>query len=188
MAVATNTTTQKPGFQTSREFGRAPRTPWILAGIFGVVAILAIVFAFMATGDSEPTAAEEATALEELLAQERAVLDFYFAESDSSTYIAMYATDDVTYIDPNSGGILRDRAAKDYLQGFTGLIPPFTYEITDATVNLSGETAVFTFNVNMFSDGEPVGAWNTTEIHQRADGGWEMIHAHWSNPAPPPEG
>lgn len=188
MAVATNTTTQQPGLETKREVRRASRTPWILTGIFGVVAVLAIVFAFMAAGESEPTAADEATALEELLTQERAVLDFYFAESDSSTYIAMYATDDVTYIDPSSGGILRDQAAKDHLRSFTGLIPPFTYEITDASVNLSGDTAVFTFNVNMFSEGEPGGTWNTTEIHERADGGWEMIHAHWSNPAPPAEG
>jgi hypothetical protein len=162
--------------------------PWIVAGVLALVAIVAIVFAVIASSDSTPTAADEAAALEELLAQEQEVLDFYFAESDSSTYIAMYAADDVTYIDPSSGGILRDQAAKDYLRSFTGLIPPFTYEITDASVNLSGDTAVFTFNVNMFSEGDPVGVWNTTEIHQRAGDGWEMIHAQWANPAPPAEG
>ena len=163
-----------------------PRTPWVVAAVLGIIAIGAVVFAFSAGGESEPTAEDEATALQELLQQERDVLDFYFAESDSSTYVAMYAADDVTYIDPSSGGILENQAAKDYLLGFTGFIPPFTYEITDASVNLSGDTAVFTFNVEMFSDGAPVGAWNTTEIHQRAEDGWEMIHAHWSNPAPPP--
>ena len=41
---------------------------------------------------------------------ERDVLDFYFAESDSSTYVALYAADDVTYIDPSSGGILGNAA------------------------------------------------------------------------------
>ena len=164
------------------------RVPWIVATVLGLVAIIAIVFAFLASSDSAPTAADEAAALEELLAQEQAVLDFYFAESDSSTYVAMYAEDDVTYIDPSSGGVLQNQAAKDYLLSFTGLIPPFTYEITDPSVNLSGDTAVFTFNVNMFSEGAPVGTWNTTEIHQRTGDGWELIHAHWSNPAPPPEG
>lgn len=54
-------------------------------------------------------------------------------------------------------------------------------------MNLSSDTAVFMFNVNMFSEGEPVGTWNTTGIHQRAGDGWEMIHTHWSNPAPPTE-
>ncbi len=188
MAVATDTTRHIPGLEPDRQVGRGSRAPWILAGFLAAVTIFAIVFAFMATADSEPTAADEAAALEELLAQERAVLDFYFAESDSSTYVAMYAADDVTYIDPSSGGVLHDQEAKDYLLGFTGFIPPFTYEITDASVNLSGDTAVFTFNLNMFGEGEPVGSWNTTEIHQQTGSGWEMIHAHWSNPAPPAEG
>ena len=164
-----------------------PRWWWVLA-ILVLAAIAVFIVAVVAGGDSEPTAEDEATALQELVAQETAVLDFYFAESDSSTYVGMYAASDVSYVDPTSGGILKDEAAKDYLRSFTGLIPPFTYELTDASVNLSGDTAVFTFNVNMFSDGTPVGTWNTTEIHQRADDGWEMIHAHWSNPAPPPEG
>ena len=185
--MATTTPTRTAAGQRL-EISKNPRTPWIVAAALALVALVAIVFAFMAGGDSEPTAADEATALQELLAQEMAVLDFYFAESDSSTYVGMYAADDVTYIDPSSGGILENQAAKDYLLSFTGLIPPFTYEITDPSVNLSGDTAVFTFNVEMFSEGAPVGTWNTTEIHQRAGDGWELIHAHWSNPAPPPEG
>ena len=182
------TTTTRPTTEVKPPVGSNTRVPWIVAAVFGLVAIIAIVFAVLASSDTAPTAADEAAALEELLAQEQAVLDFYFAESDSSTYVGMYAADDVTYIDPSSGGVLANQAAKEYLLSFTGLIPPFTYEITDPSVNLSGDTAVFTFNVNMFSDGEPVGVWNTTEIHQRAGDGWEMIHAHWSNPAPPPEG
>lgn len=182
------TTTTRPTVETKAPAGASNRVPWIVATVLGLVAVVAIVFAFLAGSESAPTAADEAAALDELLTQERAVLDFYFAESDSSTYVGMYAAEDVTYIDPSSGGILKDQAAKDYLLGFTGLIPPFTYEITDPSVNLSGDTAVFTFNVNMFNEGAPVGTWNTTEIHQRADDGWELIHAHWSNPAPPPEG
>ena len=185
MATTTPTRTVP---ETKPEVAGSPRTPWIVAAVLGLIAVVALVFAFMAGSESEPTAADEATALQELLAQETAVLDYYFAESDSSTYVGMYAADDVTYIDPSSGGILENQAAKDYLLGFSGFIPPFTYEITDPSVNLSGDTAVFTFNVEMYSEGAPVGTWNTTEIHQRAGDGWEMIHAHWSNPAPPPEG
>jgi len=183
------TTTKVP--PTSPETIRIPetasRTPWVILAVVVLAALVALVFALMAGGDSEPTAEDEAAALQELVAQETAILDVYFAESDSSTYVGMYAADDVSYIDPSSGGILKDQAAKDYLLSFTGFIPPFTYELTDTSVNLSGDTAVFTFNVNMFSEGAPVGTWNTTEIHQRVGDGWEMIHAHWSNPAPPPE-
>ncbi|MDJ0663166.1 MAG: nuclear transport factor 2 family protein [Acidimicrobiia bacterium] len=165
--------------------GARPRM-LILAGV--ILAALVALIVFAAVSGSESAAELEATALEELVAQETEVLDFYFAQSDSSTYVGMYADSDVTYIDPSSGGVLADQAAKDYLLSFTGFIPPFTYEIVDPAVNLSGDTAIFTFNVEMFDGGAPVGVWNTTQIHQRAGNGWEMIHAHWSNPAPTPEG
>ena len=169
------------------EVPRRSRTPWFIAGLMAVVAIVAVVFAFIAADTDTPTAADEAQALEELLAQERDVMDVYFAQSDPTAYVGMYADAGVTYIDPNSGGILENQAAKDYLLGFTGFIPPFTYEITDSSLSLSGDTAVFTFELVMYNEGELVGTWNTTEIHQRVDDGWEMIHAHWSNPAPPAE-
>ena len=180
-------TTPRPTRDVTEGGRKGARPQWLIPAGVALVAIVALV-GFLVMSGSESQAELEATALEELVAQERAVLDFYFAESDSSTYVGMYAADDVTYIDPSSGGILKNQAAKDYLLSFTGFIPPFAYEIVDPSVNLSGDTAVFTFNVEMFDGGTPVGIWNTTEIHQRAGDGWEMIHAHWSNPAPPPEG
>ncbi len=181
------TTTPRPTHDVVEDGRKGPRPAWlVLAGVI-LTAIVALIVFFAMSG-SESQAELEATALEELVAEEQAVLDFYFAESDSSTYVGMYADGDVTYIDPSSGGVLKNEAAKDYLLGFTGLIPPFTYEITDPSVNLSGDTAIFTFNVEMFDGGAPVGTWNTTEIHQRTGDGWEMIHAHWSNPSSTPEG
>ncbi len=181
------TTTRRPTDDVVETGRKESRSRWLILGAAALAFVL-VLAAILAVSGSESKAELEATALEELLAQERAVLDFYFAQSDSSTYVGMYAENDVTYIDPSSGGVLKNQAAKDYLLSFTGLIPPFTYDIVDPSVNLSGDTAIFTFNVEMFSDGAPVGVWNTTEIHQRAGDGWEMIHAHWSNPAPPPEG
>lgn len=182
------TTTTPPDTGAATETGGPGRQMWIVLAVLVVVAIAVVGALLIAGSGSESEAELEAAALEELVAQERAVLDVYFAESNSTVYVDMYAEDDVTYIDPSSGGVLKDQAAKDYLLSFSGQIPPLAYEIVDPSVNLSGDTAIFTFNVEMFSDGAPVGAWNTTEIHQRTDGGWEMLHAHWSNPAPPPEG
>ena len=182
--MATTTDPRQASATTPSE--RSMRPLWVVLAVLVVAALVALVAFLVVDGSSQ--AELESAALDDLLTQEQEVLDFYFAESDSSTYVAMYADEGITYIDPSSGGILRDQAAKDYLLSFTGLIPPFTYEIVDPSVTLSGDTAIFTFNVEMFSEGEPVGAWNTTEIHQRAGDGWEMIHAHWSNPAPPPEG
>ncbi|NNK92461.1 MAG: SnoaL-like domain-containing protein [Acidimicrobiia bacterium] len=149
-----------------------------------LVAILALLVAggvwMLVQGDD---AISEETALEELVAQERSVLDPYFADSDPSAYLAMYA-EDVTYFDPTSGGRLEGTAARDYLMGFAGLIPPFEYEILDPAVQMSGDTAIFTFGVNIIdpATGDVVSEWTTTEIHERVGDEWEMVHAHWSHP------
>lgn len=125
--------------------------------------------------------------LEILLAQERAALDPYYGESDPSTYVAMYANQ-VTAFDPWSNGKLEDTAAKDHLMGFAGVIPPATYEIVNPRVDLWGDVAIFTFNVDL-SDlaGEAFAVWNTTQVHHRVGDDWELVHSHWSFATPPPE-
>ena len=149
-----------------------------------LVALLALLVAggvwMLVQGDD---AVSEETALEELVAQERAVLDVYLDDSDPSAYVAMYA-EDVTYFDPPSGGRLEGTAARDYLMGFAGLIPPFDYEILDPAVQMYGETAIFTFGVNMIdpATGDVVAEWTTTEVHERVGDEWEMVHGHWSHP------
>ena len=129
----------------------------------------------------------ESAVLEELLAQEKAVLDPYFGESDPSSYVAMYA-DRVTYFDVWSQVKLEDDAARDHLLAFKGEIPPFNYEILNPAVQLMGDTAIFTFQVDMIDPaaGERFALWNTTEVHCRADDEWELVHAHWSFAVPPP--
>ena len=174
--------------ETTRVLDTASRRPWvILVAVVVLAALVALVVALMAGGDSEATAEDEAAALQELVAKQKAVLDPYVANSDPAPYVAMYA-DEVTYIDPNSGGVLANQAARDFLMSYAGLIPPFTYEIVEPKVDLLGDTAVFTFICELFLEGEPAVTYTTTEIHERAGDGWELVHAHWSVPAPPPEG
>jgi hypothetical protein len=129
----------------------------------------------------------ESAVLEELLAQEKAVLDPYFGESDPSSYVARYA-DRVTYFDAWSPVKLENDAARDHLLAFKGEIPPFNYEIVNPSVQLMGDTAIFTLQVDMIDPaaGETFALWSTTEVHCRADDGWELVHAHWSFAIPPP--
>ncbi|MDJ0923175.1 MAG: nuclear transport factor 2 family protein [Acidimicrobiia bacterium] len=125
----------------------------------------------------------ESEVLEELVAGEKAALDPYFGESDPTAYVARYA-EEMSYFDSWSDGKLENQAAKDYLMGFAGTIPPFGYEIKNPSVDLFDDTAVFAFNVDVIdpASNAVVLSWNTTEIHHRTGDGWELVHAHWSQP------
>ena len=128
---------------------------------------------------------EDDGVLEELMALETAALDPYFGQSDPSAYVALFA-DEATYFDPNSAGRLNGDAYKQHFAAAAGQIPPFRYEILNPAVDLHGDTAVFTFNVKAVdpADGTVAALWNTTEVHCRIHGGWEMVHAHWSYTEP----
>ncbi len=134
---------------------------------------------------TKATREEVATVLEELMTLERAALDPYFAESDPSAYVALFANE-ATYFDPNSAGRLDGDAYKQHFAAAAGQIPPFRYEILNPAVDLHGDTAVFTFNVKAVDPaaGTVAALWNTTEVHCRINDGWEMVHAHWSYTEP----
>ena len=137
------------------------------------------------TQDRRAATDREATVLEELVARERAALDSYFAESDPSAYVALFA-EHATYFDSNTGGRLDGDAYKQQFASYAGQIPPFKYEILNPAIDVRGNTAVFTFNVEMVdpADDTVAGVLHATEVHCRTDGGWEMIHAHWSDANP----
>ena len=86
-------------------------------------------------------------------------------------------------------GPVLNRAARIMSAGHGGQIPPFSYEILEPTVQLAGDSAVFSFNLRMNDpkSGEQFAVWNTTEVHRRRHDGWELIHAHWSYAVPPAE-
>lgn len=125
--------------------------------------------------------------LKTLLAQSRAALDPYYGDSDPSTYVAMYA-DHVTAFDPWSKGKKENGAAKDHLMGFAGSIPSAEYEIVNPRVDLYGDIAILTFNVDLTDPaGGTLAVWNTTQVHHRTGDGWELVHSHWSFATPPSE-
>ena len=125
---------------------------------------------------------EEAIVLKELVEQERTALDPYFGESDTSGYAGLFAGD-ATYFDPNSSGKLVGAAIVELFAAYAGQLPPWRYEIIDPQVQLVGDAAVFTFNLDTFDadDGSVTSRWNTTEVHGRTADGWNLIHAHWSH-------
>ena len=110
---------------------------------------------------------QNAQARNELTALVTAALDPYFADSNPKEYAALFAAD----------------AIQQLFAAYAGNIPPDRYEILDPTADLHGDTAIFTFNLDTFSqdDGSVTSRWNTTQIHSRSADGWDMIHAHWSH-------
>lgn len=140
------------------------------------------LFAFLGGllfGAGKAEESEEAV-LEELLALESATLDDYYGESDPTAYAQLFA-DKATYFDPWSGGRLEDGAIKEYLLSFAGQIPKLDYEIPNPRVDLYGDTAVFTFNLDATDrkDGT-VTHWNVAVVFTRTKDGWERVHANWS--------
>src|SRR5947209_16843955 len=58
-------------------------------------------------------------------------------------------------------------------------------EMINPKVQQSGDIAVLTFNLIDYGaqvgDGPKTTArWNSTEVYQRINGSWKIIHSHWS--------
>ena len=55
--------------------------------------------------------------------------------------------EDATYFDPWAPSKQYGPAVVEYLQGFEGMVPPLGFEIVDPSVDVRGDVAIFTFNV-----------------------------------------
>ena len=52
-------------------------------------------------------------------------------------------------------------------------------EIIDPLVQVIGDAAILSFRfVSHGSEGSM--RWNCTEVYKRLDGGWKIVHTHWS--------
>ena len=145
--------------------------------------------AALAIGVTAPAAAEMDAALaEELVALEQSKLEPWYGEASTAAYVEDIA-DGATYFDPWVPAKQYGPAVIEYLQGFEGNIPPLGFEITDPSVDVRGDVAIFTYNVENFDkeSGEPTGLWMVTKVMNRTDDGWEVIHIHYGAPLPPPE-
>ena len=84
--------------------------------------------------------------------------------------------------------VLYARAA-DESAPFTGKISIDRFDMIDPRVQRYGDIAILTFNIVDYGaqlSGGPksTARWNTTEIYQRIDGQWKIVHSHWSYTKP----
>jgi len=119
-----------------------------------------------------------------IVALERLALDRW-GKGDPQGFFEVMAPD-VTYFDPMTEKRLDGlEAVKKYIAPFTGRIKIEKVEMVDPKVQRSGDLAVLTFNLVDYGaqmDGGPkaTARWNATEVYERRNGSWKIVHSHWS--------
>jgi ketosteroid isomerase-like protein len=137
----------------------------------GLISMIAAVVA-------APSATAPVDTASSIIATERAALDRW-SKGDPDAFLDLYDAD-VVYFDPFVERRVNGYAAlKAVYEQYRGKIHIDRYEMIDPKVRVSGDMAVLTFNfVSHGSEGER--RWNATEIYQRKNGKWRIIHPHWS--------
>jgi uncharacterized protein (TIGR02246 family) len=126
----------------------------------------------------------DGNAAQTILALERGALDRW-GKGDPQGFFDIMSSDQ-TYFDPvTEKRIDGQEALKKYIAPFTGKISIERVEIVDPKVQRVGDLAVLTFNLNdygaQFAGGpKTTGRWNSTEVYQRINGSWKIVHSHWS--------
>jgi ketosteroid isomerase-like protein len=121
---------------------------------------------------------------ETIIALERGALDRW-GKGDPQGFFDIMAPDQ-TYFDPTTAKRIDGHdALKKFIEPFTGKIKIERLEMIDPKVQRSGDLAVLTFNLVDYGaqlDGGPktTARWNSTEVYQRLNGTWKIIHSHWS--------
>ncbi len=125
---------------------------------------------------------------EHIIALERGALDRW-GKGDPQGFFDIMSEDE-TYFDPTIGKrIDGEEALRKFIAPFIGKISIDRVEMVDPKVQRHGDVAVLTFNLVDYGaqiNGGPrsTARWNSTEIYQRIDGKWKIIHSHWSYTKP----
>jgi ketosteroid isomerase-like protein len=123
----------------------------------------------------------EETAEQAILTEERRALDRW-AEGNPLGFVAAGA-EDITYFDDIAAHRRIDglAAMRSYAESLRGKIPPHRYELVDPKVQVYGDVGILTLRYHPFeSDGNAMTRWKATSVYRRTDGGWRIVHAHWS--------
>ncbi len=127
-------------------------------------------------------------AANEVIALEKGALDRW-GNGDVEGYLSLYA-DEITYFDPIQPHRIDGLAAMRATYGpFQGKIHIDRYEMLNPRVQLSGDIAVLSYNIQNYAkqpDGseKPGTRWNVTEVFRRIAGKWRTIHSHFSFTTP----
>ncbi len=115
---------------------------------------------------------------EEPLALEKAAMEGW-RKGDPGPMLATLDRD-VTYYHVMTGGRLDGlEAVKTLMEPYRGKPLFDSYEISEAKTQRSGSLAVLTYTLAT-QQGEVNRRWHGTQVYQRTEHGWRVIHTHWS--------
>lgn len=124
-----------------------------------------------------------------ILALERAALERW-GKGDPEGFLEIMSPDE-TYFDPLTAARIDSLdALRRHMAPFAGLIRIERVEIVNPQVlHCGGDLAVLTFNLidhgARIGDGpKTTSRWNATEVFQRRDSRWQIVHSHWSYTQP----
>lgn len=117
--------------------------------------------------------------IDEILTLERSALDRWI-QGDTLGFVAL-ADEEITYFDPfqpaRVDGLPAFRALMESIRGH---IRAHSYELRDPLLRIEGGLALLTFNfLARLADGSE-SHWQSSEAYRRGDGGWRLVHSHWS--------
>jgi len=115
---------------------------------------------------------------ETILALERGALERW-GKGDPGGFIDL-AAEDIVYFDPFQPRRLDGREAfVRLMESIRGQVQIDRFEILNPVVQGGGDFALLTFNFLSWPEG-PTSAWNATEAYRKDQGGWRLVHQHWS--------
>ena len=142
----------------------------VAAALGGVMAVA--VCGVMAAADGNEAAVREVIALE------RKTLDGW--QVGNPDPLLAISDPEITYFhvvtDKRLDGL---PAVKALFEAYRGRPLFDSYEMADAKVQSSGDTAVLTYTL-VRHVGTATSRWNATQVYQRKKEGWRIIHSHWS--------
>ena len=96
-------------------------------------------------------------------------------------YLDLFA-ENATYFDTSTKmQLIGYKAIKDYIAPWDGKIYAPRYEMQNIDIKVNGNIGVLTYNLYDFNESNDTTAlWNSSEIYQKIEGEWKIIHSHWS--------
>nr|WP_319999243.1 nuclear transport factor 2 family protein [uncultured Draconibacterium sp.] len=96
-------------------------------------------------------------------------------------YLNLFASD-ATYFDTSTKMKLTgSEAIKSYTAPWNGSIYVPRHEMINVDIKVAGNVGVLSYNLYNFNESNDTTAlWNSSEIYEKIDGNWKIIHSHWS--------
>jgi ketosteroid isomerase-like protein len=118
----------------------------------------------------------------EILALERQAMDGWL-KGDPDPVLAI-TSPEITYFhimtEKRTDGL---PALKALFETYRGTPLFDSYEIVDPKIQTSGDMAVLTYLL-VRHNAAASSRWNATQVYQRGEGGWRIIHTHYSQTRP----